>query len=41
MQNKIPAVQLRKAVAGDFDRLINQVVQAVSKAQPGSWYPKT
>jgi hypothetical protein len=29
---KITAEQLKKAVAGDFDRLINQVMQAINRA---------
>jgi hypothetical protein len=35
MQNKITPGQLKAALAGDFDKLIDEVVQAVNKAQPG------
>lgn len=35
MEDKITAEQLKQALAGDFDRLIDQVIQAVNKAQPG------
>lgn len=35
MQKKITPEQLKAALAGDFDKLIDEVVQAVNKAQPG------
>jgi hypothetical protein len=35
MENKITAEQLKEALAGDFGKLIEQVVQAVNNAQTG------
>lgn len=35
MEDKIKAEQLKETLAGDFDKLIEQVVQAVNNAQPG------
>ena len=35
MQKKITPGQLKAALAGDFDKLTDEVVQAVNKAQPG------
>jgi len=35
MQKEITAEQLKEALASDFDQLVEQVVQAVNKAQPG------
>jgi len=35
MQKEITAEQLKEALAGDFDKLIELVVQAVNQAQPG------
>lgn len=35
MKKKITAKQLKEELAGDFDKLIEQVVQAINQAQPG------
>ena len=35
MKKKITAKQLKVELAGDFDKLIEQVVQAINQAQPG------
>lgn len=35
MEKKITARQLKEALAGDFDKLIDQVVQAINNAQAG------
>jgi hypothetical protein len=35
MEKKITTEQLKEALAGDFDKLIDQVVQAINNAQPG------
>ena len=35
MHEKITASQLKKAVRGEFDGLINEVVEAVNQAQAG------
>jgi Mg2+/Co2+ transporter CorB len=35
MQKKITAEQLKEALTGDFDKLMEQLVQAVNQAQPG------
>ena len=35
MEKKITTKQLKEALSGDFDKLIDQVVQAVDNAQPG------
>lgn len=35
MSSEISKEQLRQALAGDFERLLAEVVEAVNKAQPG------
>jgi len=35
MEKTITAKQLKEALVGDFDKLIEQVVQAINNAQPG------
>ena len=35
MNSGITKEQLKQALSGDFDRLIDEVVEAVNKAQPG------
>ena len=35
MEKKITTKQLKETLAGDFDKLIDQVVQAINDAQPG------
>jgi len=35
MQKKITEEKLKEALAGDFEKLIEQVVQAINQAQPG------
>jgi hypothetical protein len=35
MEKKIRTEQLKEALAGDFDKLIDRVVQAINNAQPG------
>jgi hypothetical protein len=35
MEKKITTEQLKETLAGDFDKLIDQVVQAINNAQPG------
>lgn len=39
MEDKITTEQLKASVATDFDALIEQVVEAVNNAQPGSIIP--
>lgn len=35
MDSRITKEQLKKALSGDFDRLLDEVVEAVNKAKPG------
>jgi hypothetical protein len=35
MDSRITKEQLRQALAGDFERLLDEAVQAVNQAQPG------
>ena len=39
MEDKITAQQLKEALVGDFDALIEQVVEAINNAQPGRIIP--
>jgi len=35
MSNEISKEQLKQALSGDFERLLDEVVKAMNKAQPG------
>lgn len=39
MEDKITAEQLKSALASDYDALIEEVVEAINNAQPGSIVP--